>query len=326
MAANGRGQRFVRLLALLLATLLLPFSQAATNVTVAVTHSPPFVFVVSDETSGRKSVYGISIDLLNAVQQDVGAPCIDTTDLTCGVRFQPIIYDSVQSAKAAFLNGSVQLHPFLPVTPQILELGVSLLTPIGTSDLAFLTKQVPEQPSLLYLLQPLDGRSWALTLGSFAIVAASIMFFDRFRAGYGPTVLAGLTTWLEGKNTDGSASQQAQITASQHHHRIGFREASYRAALALTGNATLPPPSHAQRLAHLRCVSSPVVCSACRASDSVLLALSRILKIAIGCFFRALLLGLQHDGSVLLRRTSVPRPPHSHVRGHDLQAGRHKLG
>lgn len=255
MGAIVRGRRLARHLVILLASLIPQVAEAAVNVTVAVAHSPPYVFVDSHENVGRQRVYGITMDLLAAVQQEVAEPCVDTTDLTCGVRFQPVVYKSVEAAKAAFLNGTVQLHPFLPVTPSSLDQGISLLTPCGLSDLAFLTRQVPEQPSLLYLLQPLDGRSWALTLGSFAIVAASIMFFDRFRAGYGPTVLAGLTTWVEGKGAAGPATQQGQTKPPQPHlHRIGVREASYRAALALTGNATLPPPSHAQRLAHLRCV------------------------------------------------------------------------
>lgn len=249
----------------LFAAVAAPSVFAAINVTVALADSPPYAYLVRHDKTSRPRVYGILADLLSVLQYETADPCVDTTDLSCGVRFQPVLYDSWALATAAFLNGSVQIHPNLPVVPAYVDVGVSFLTPWGTSDLTFLTRQMPQPPSLLYLLQPLDGRSWALTLGSFAIVALSIALFDRFRAGYGPTALAGLSTWLNGKEAASSGSNQAlapsamgQPQQQQVHqgpaHRIGIREASFRAALALTGSATVPPPSHAQRLAHLRYV------------------------------------------------------------------------
>lgn len=252
--------------AALAAALLLQPAAASTNLTVALVAQAPWTYVTT--IPGQPPFYsGIIVDLLTAVTLQANALCANTQDLTCGINIQYQLYDAWgmqlpngtwTDAIGDMLGGRVQVIPALPFMQMWSDLGVAFSSPWSQSTLAFVTKQVVVERGLAFFLAPFEPALWYLTFGSFAIVAVVIALMDRFR---GRTYEHPETTASDdvASGSAGAEHQDARDTHKNGHGAsddapppIPFRDAVFRSALALVGLATVPPPSHAQRLAHLR--------------------------------------------------------------------------
>ena len=258
---------------------------AATNVTVGVAHSPPWVYVdnrtiLTDATAcggagvcvgdaATPALYGVLIDLLAEVAREAAVPCTDSVDLTCGLRFQYRVYPSTGSASPptlpstdgvgapassaveALLAGEVQLLPSLPVLPGWADAGVAFTAPWTESSLAFVTVASIKPRGLLYMFSPLDPTTWLVVVAAFGVAGLTVVAMDRWPgASYGPCTALARCRRGGGSAEEGHAPVPEALEG--HGSRgMGIRDGMFHASLALIGLAATPPPSHAQRLVHL---------------------------------------------------------------------------
>lgn len=177
-------------------SLLFGCASALTPVTVALAHDPPFVYATP-----ASAPYGVLPDLLGQISAYTSLSCATTASLSCGVYFQLQGYPSSDAAATAVLNGTAQMIGTLPVIDAYAAQGFSFTYPWALSDIAFVSLKVEQQRGFLFFLDPFEGRTWAATLGGFALVAVSMALIDRWRCGTYGRSLPALDDFIAGRGT-----------------------------------------------------------------------------------------------------------------------------